>query len=101
MPLVRVARTGRTRLTTSSRRRWIARRRNPLMVAAGGLGGLALLVRDGPSAVYVITVLALVAAAVGLIAALSSKAGDPVAEELDADHHEDHGHDRAVVGTHP
>ena len=39
MPLSRIASTGWSRLATSPRRRWIARHRNALMIAAGAVGG--------------------------------------------------------------
>src|SRR4051794_39381023 len=82
LPLGRLASAAWSRLATSSRRRWLARCRKPLMLGAGGIGGIALLVRDTPGPAYVITVLLLVALAIGLIAAAGSQAGDPVAEQL-------------------
>jgi hypothetical protein len=101
MPLVRWASAGWSRLATSPRRGWVARHRNPLMLMAGGLGAIALLVRDAPGIGYLITVVLLVALAVGAIAALGSQTGDPVAEELGPDHEDEHGHDHGVVGGHP
>ena len=101
MPLVRWASAGWSRLATSPRRGWVARHRNPLMLAAGGLGAIALLVRDAPGIGYLITVVLLVALAIGAIAALGSETGDPVAEKLGPDHEDEHGHDHGVVGGHP
>ena len=43
------------------------------MLVAGGLGGFALLVRDGPGLSYLVTVVLLVALAIGMIAALGSR----------------------------
>jgi hypothetical protein len=101
MPLGRLASSAWARVATSSRRRWIARYRNQLMLGVGAIGGIALLVRDAPGAAFVLTVLALVAVAVGVIALLGSQAADPVAEELGPDHEDEHGHDHGVVGGHP
>jgi hypothetical protein len=101
MPLGRLASAVWSRLATSPRRRWIGRYRNQLMVGAGAIGGIALLVRDTPGIAYLITVVLLVALAIGLIAALASQPGDPVAEQLGADHQDEHGHDHGVVGGHP
>jgi hypothetical protein len=101
MPLAKFASAGWSRLATSSRRRWVARYRNPLMIGAGAIGGIALLVRDAPGVGYLITVVLLVGLVVGAIAALGSQAGDPVADELGADDEGQHGHDHGVVGGHP
>jgi hypothetical protein len=101
MPLSRLARAGWSRVATTSRRRWVARQRTPLMLVAAGIGGIALLVRDAPGVAYVVVVLALVAVTVGVIALIGSQTGDPVAEELGADHEDEHGHDHGVVGGHP
>jgi hypothetical protein len=101
MPLSKFARAGWSRVMTPSRRRWIARQRTPLMLVAGGIGGIALLVRDAPGVAYVITVLALVAVAVGVIALIGSQVGEPVADELGPDDEGQHGHDHGVVGGHP
>jgi hypothetical protein len=101
MPLSRLARSGWSRVATPARRRWVARQRTPLMLVVGGIGGIALLVRDAPSVAYVVIVLALVAVAVGVIALLGLQAGDPVADELGADDEGQHGHDHGVVGGHP
>jgi hypothetical protein len=101
MPLGRLASAGWSRVATSSRRRWIARHSNPLMLIAGGLGGIALLVRDAPGIGYLITVVLLVGLAVGSIAAIGSQAGDPVPDERGADEQGQHGPDHGVVGGHP
>jgi hypothetical protein len=101
MPLTKYASAGWSRLATSSRRRWIAGHRNALMLGAGGLGGIALLVRDAPGMGYLITVVLLVGLAVAAIAALGSQARDPVPGELGADDQGQHGHDHDVVGGHP
>jgi hypothetical protein len=101
MPLRRLARAGWSRVATSSRRRWVARQRTPLMLVAAGIGGIALLVRDAPGVAYVVIVLALVAVTVGVIALVGSQVGDPVADELGADDEGQHGHDHGVVGGHP
>ncbi len=45
--------------------------------------------------------LLVVAIVLGVIATLSLEPGDAVAEELDADDEQQHGHDRGVVGGHP
>ena len=82
MPLSRLAAAGWSHLATPSRRRWVGRHRNPLMLVAGGLGGLALLVRDAPGAGYVLTVLVLSGLVIAAIAAIGSPRGDPDAEEL-------------------
>jgi hypothetical protein len=101
LPLRRVAAAGWSRVATGSRRAWVGRQRNALMLVAGGLGGLALLVRDSLTAGAVVTVLVLVGLAVAAIAAFGSQSGDAVAEQLGPDHEGEHGHDRGVVGGHP
>jgi hypothetical protein len=98
MPLSRLAGAGWSHLATPSRRRWVRRQRTPLMVVAGGIGGLALLVRDAPGVTYALVVLLLTGLA---IAAIGSQRGDPVAEQLGPDDQGDPGHDRHVVGGHP
>jgi hypothetical protein len=101
MPLTKLAAAGWSHLATPGRREWVGRQQTALMLVAGGIGGLALLVRDAPGAAYVLVVLILTGLVIAAIAAIGSQPGDAVAEQLGPDDQGDHGHDRRVVGGHP
>jgi hypothetical protein len=88
-------------LVTDSRRAWIAEHRDPLLIAVGSIAGLWLLIRDPLTGRAALVILLVAAAAAGLIVVLGLQAGNAVADELDADHQGDHGHDHGVVGGHP
>jgi hypothetical protein len=90
-----------SRLVTDSRRRWFALHRNALLLVVVGLGGMTLVVRDAPTGGDVLVVALIVAVLCGVIVVLGLQAGDPVPEELGADHEDEHGHDHGVVGGHP
>ena len=62
---------------------------------------MVLLVRDPLTGGAVLVTLLLAVVAAGVIVVLGLQTGDPVAEELGADHEDDHGHDHGVVGGHP
>ena len=86
-----------SRVVTDSRRRWFALHRNALLLVVVGVGGLTLVVRDAVSGGDVLVVALVVAALCGVIVVLGLQAGEPVAEELEADQQGDRG----VVGGHP
>ncbi len=90
-----------SRLVTDSRRRWFALHRNALLLVVVGLGGMTLVVRDAPTGGDVLVVALIVAVLCGVIVVLGLQAGDPVPDELGADHEDEHGHDHGVVGGHP
>jgi hypothetical protein len=90
-----------SRLVTDSRRRWFALHRNALLLVVGGVGGMTLVVRDAPTGGDVFVVALIVAVLCGVIVVLGLQAGDPVPDELGADHEDEHGHDHGVVGGHP
>ena len=89
------------RVVTDSRRRWFAVHRNALLLVVVGVGGMVLVFRDAVSGGTVFVVSLIVAALCGAIVVLGLQAGDAVAEELGADHEDEHGHDHGVVGGHP
>ncbi|MDA0160027.1 hypothetical protein OM076_07125 [Solirubrobacter ginsenosidimutans] len=88
-------------LVTDSRRTWIAEHRNPLLIADAVIAGLWLLLRNPLTGGAALVILLVAAIAAGAIALLGLQAGDSVADEFDADHQGDHGHDHGVVGGHP
>jgi hypothetical protein len=90
-----------SRVVTDSRRRWFALHRNALLLVVVGLGGMTLVVRDAPTGGDVLVVALIVAVLCGGIVLLGLQAGDPVPDELGADHEDEHGHDHGVVGGHP
>jgi hypothetical protein len=73
------------RFVTSSRRLWIATHRRTLMLIVGGLGLFALLVWSPLTGQVVLIDLLVVAAALGVIAALGLQPADAATEQLGAD----------------
>lgn len=104
LPLRRVGAAGWRRVAASPVPAWVARHDRPLMLAAGALGMLVLLAWSPLTAAVVVVdllLVGLVIAGIAAIAAASSQAGDAVANQLDADDQQQHGHDHGVVGGHP
>ena len=73
-------------IVTDSRRAWIARHRNPLLIAVGVIAGIVLLARDPLTGGAALVTLLLAVVAAGAVIVLGLQTGDPVAEDLDADH---------------
>ena len=88
-------------IVTDSRRAWIAQHRNPLLIAVGVIAGIVLLARDPLTGGAALVTLLLAVVAAGAVIVLGLQTGDPVAEDLHADHEGDHGHDRGIAGGHP
>jgi hypothetical protein len=86
---------------TDSRRLWVASHQRTLMIVAGAIGMLVLLIASPLTGRIVLIDLLVVGVVVGVIALLSLEPRDAVADQLDADDEQKHGHDHGVVGGHP
>jgi hypothetical protein len=97
MPVGRAATTAWGRLATDTRVAWVARRSTTLMLGIGGIGGLVLLAASPLTGGVVLVVLLVVGGLCAAVAAIASRAGEPVADDLRPDDGSEHG----VVGGHP